>query len=77
MKGTAKICDFGCSTTIQDKKDKRIGGTPLYWAPEILKNHEYGEGADIWSIGIMVYELVYGDNPFQIRTEDDLLKIIF
>lgn len=44
-------------------------GSPLYMAPEIIKNSlEAGQGytinADLWSIGVLMYEMIYGYNPF-------------
>ena len=35
-------------------------GTPLYMAPQLLERREYSAKSDIWSIGILAYELVFG-----------------
>lgn len=51
-------------------------GTPLYVCPQILKGHEYDEKIDIWSIGIMMYEMLVGENPFRITKEEELVKIV-
>ena len=48
----------------------------MYWAPEIFKNSAYSCQIDIWALGILTYELFLGDNPFQIRTEDDLFRVV-
>ncbi len=39
-------------------------------------NKEYDNKVDIWNIGILVYELIYGKIPFDIRCERDLVKIV-
>lgn len=48
----------------------------MYWAPEILKNCAYGCEIDVWALGILTHELFFGDNPFEIRNEDDLLRVV-
>jgi len=35
-----------------------IAGTPYYWSPEVLKGVPYGLAADIWSVGVVAFELL-------------------
>lgn len=59
-----KLADFGFS------KDNELGymqsfcGTPYAMAPEILRMEQYDERCDTWSLGIMLYQLLYGKLPF-------------
>jgi len=39
-------------------------GTPLYTSPEIVCKKPYDSKIDIWSIGVLTYELIYGNIPF-------------
>ena len=48
-------------------------GSPLYMSPEALKKNIYTAKNDIWSIGIMIYELLHGDTPWECRTEHELI----
>lgn len=70
-----KICDFGWSIHSPLLRNTRCG-TPLYSSPEIILEQEYDNKVDIWNIGILVFELLYGKVPFDIRSENDLVKII-
>lgn len=45
---------------------KTVSGSPLYYSPEIVKETEYNEKIDIWSIGMMTYECLVGKIPFKI-----------
>lgn len=51
-------------------------GTPLYFSPELLSKQEYDEKVDLWSIGIMTYELVVGKSPFNLKQPQDLARIV-
>ena len=58
-----KLGDFGCSIFIKDNKSETIG-TIFYTAPEIIKNFEYDERCDLWSLGIALFELYFGFLPY-------------
>ena len=58
-----KLGDFGCSIRIKDNKSKPIG-TIFYTAPEIIKNLKYDEKCDLWSLGVTLYELYFGELPY-------------
>ena len=58
-----KLGDFGCSTYIKDNTSMPMG-TIYYTAPEIIKNVKYDEKCDIWSLGVTLYELYFGELPF-------------
>ena len=55
----AKLTDFGWSNYIQeDKERKTVCGTPIYLAPEIIKETGHDERVDIWCIGVLLFELI-------------------
>ena len=58
-----KLGDFGCSIYIKDNISEPIG-TIVYSAPEIIKNIEYDEKCDLWSLGITLFELYFGLLPY-------------
>lgn len=51
-------------------------GTPDYIAPEILKELEYGPSVDWWALGVLMYEMMAGQPPFEADNEDDLFESI-
>ncbi|KAF9174858.1 hypothetical protein BGX21_001055 [Mortierella sp. AD011] len=63
-----KLIDFGSAVVIpkpQDKLFDRFYGTINYASPEILKGENYrAEAAEIWSLGILLYTILYGEVPF-------------
>ena len=75
---TVKIADFGFArfTLDQFALVQTICGSPLYMAPEVLKAEIYNAKADLWSIGIIVYELLVGRPPFAANSIPQLLKMI-
>ena len=60
-KGTLKIADFGWSHFVNEQKRTTFCGTLDYLAPEMLeKGHYHDYRVDIWSIGVLIYELCAG-----------------
>lgn len=74
-KGLVKICDLGWSIGSSTLR-ATFCGTPLYVSPELLKRSHYNNKIDIWSVGILTYELLFGKVPFEIQTEQDFVKIV-
>lgn len=54
-------------------------GTPVTMAPELLlkSNVRYNSKADLWSIGVCFYHMIFGFLPFEANTYDDLKKKVF
>jgi serine/threonine-protein kinase ULK/ATG1 len=42
-------------------------GSPLYMAPELVKRETYTEKIDVWSLGIITYQMLSGKTPFESR----------
>ena len=51
-------------------------GSPIYMAPQILEKKNYSAKCDIWSLGIIYYELLHGAVPWTARSEKDLIMKI-
>ena len=66
-----KIADFGFARLVQGKKKmtKAIGSI-FYMAPEVFNGKPYDFKCDVWSVGIMIYEFVYGCAPWVTGLED-------
>ncbi|XP_037038298.1 protein kinase C isoform X1 [Bradysia coprophila] len=78
QKGHCKLADFGmCKEGIIDGVlTSTFCGTPDYIAPEILQELEYGPSVDWWALGVLMYEMMAGQPPFEADNEDDLFESI-
>ena len=61
--GYLKLTDFGFAKTIEERT-YTLCGTPEYLAPEILLQKGHGKPVDWWCLGILVYEMLVGIDPF-------------
>lgn len=64
--GGVKLSDFGFCAQVSEQVPKRrsLVGTPYWLSPEIISRQSYGPEVDIWSMGIMIMEMVDGEPPF-------------
>ncbi|XP_074027299.1 protein kinase C [Leptinotarsa decemlineata] len=76
--GHCKLADFGmCKEGILEGiTTSTFCGTPDYIAPEILQELEYGASVDWWALGVLMYEMMAGQPPFEADNEDDLFESI-
>ncbi|CAK59615.1 unnamed protein product (macronuclear) [Paramecium tetraurelia] len=73
-----KIADYGFSKMINSPKEKVYYnvGTTLYMPPQALTENKYSEKSDIWSLGVMFYQILNGKVPWQAGTEQEFVKVI-
>ena len=74
--GEIKLIDFGFAITQPKKKAMmEVAGTPYYIAPEVLGDF-YGKECDVWSLGVVLYQLLTGKMPFEGDNVEQLLRNI-
>ena len=70
--GYLKLTDFGFAKYLDNDKTYTLCGTPEYLAPEIILNKGHGKPVDWWTMGILLYEMLIGIDPF---SDDDPMAI--
>ena len=63
--GGIKLCDFGWCVNVAKGERITFCGTYEYMAPEMINDEFYDMGIDIWSLGVLLYEIIHGYSPFR------------
>lgn len=70
--GYLKLTDFGFAKILNEGRTFTICGTPEYIAPEVILNQGHGKAVDWWTLGVLIYEMHAGIDPF---SDDDAMGI--
>lgn len=73
--------DFGLSTFVSEKRVNQdvlttMVGVPPYIAPDICRRLKYGPACDVWSAGVILYEMLSGEVPFKARSDREMIEKI-
>lgn len=74
--GKVKLGDFGFCKMLEMNMAQTMLGSPIYMAPEILKEEIYTLKADIWSLGVVLFEMLFGYCPFESSSISQLINVI-
>lgn len=73
----AKLCDFGWASRIDDEEYRRLkAGTLTYMSPESITGLPQGKESDIWSLGVLLYELYHNKEPYVGSSLEKQLDVI-
>ncbi|KAL3232880.1 Serine/threonine-protein kinase STE7 [Nakaseomyces bracarensis] len=77
-KGQIKLCDFGVSRKLNNSIADTFVGTSTYMSPERIQGNKYTTKGDVWSLGLMLIELLTGDFPLggHNDTPDGILDLL-
>src|SRR3989454_11161263 len=74
--GNARILDFGLAGLVEEFSDDEMrAGTPAYMSPEQIEGQEQTVKSDLYSLGVVLYELFTGKKAFETTTLNELIKL--
>ncbi|XP_025219008.1 aurora kinase B isoform X3 [Macaca mulatta] len=76
LKGELKIADFGWSVHAPSLRRKTMCGTLDYLPPEMIEGRTHNEKVDLWCIGVLCYELLVGNPPFESASHNETYRRI-
>lgn len=73
--GQVKLTDFGWSNYYSSDQQPRttVCGTPEYLPPEMVEQKTHDTSADIWCLGVLLYEMLVGHTPFRSQVKQNML----
>ncbi|EJK74322.1 hypothetical protein THAOC_04007, partial [Thalassiosira oceanica] len=74
--GYVKVVDFGLAKVISGGKTWTLCGTPAYLAPEIVLNDGHDWAVDYWALGVLLFEMTSGREPFAAKSPMEVYKQI-
>eukprot|EP01012_Entosiphon_sulcatum_P023971 TRINITY_DN29121_c0_g1_i1.p1 TRINITY_DN29121_c0_g1~~TRINITY_DN29121_c0_g1_i1.p1 ORF type:complete len:497 (+),score=140.33 TRINITY_DN29121_c0_g1_i1:27-1517(+) len=75
--GIVKLGDFGFSKRLKTAAmAKTVCGTPYYFSPELCQGQPYSNKSDIWSLGVILYEIAVLQRPYEADSLQELMKKI-
>merc|ERR1719408_127838 len=76
--GVVKVGDFGVSRQMSDQTIclNSFYGTPLYLSPELVEGRPYSQTTDVWSLGVVLYELLALKPPFDGNCLQDVISAV-
>ena len=67
-----KLCDFGWASRMNDEEYRKLqGGTYIYMSPESLRGELQDQASDMWSLGVLLFELLHYKEPYKIGLSSD------
>ncbi len=73
-RGKARLTDFGIAGLESELKESVIAGTPAYMSPEQITGKELTKSSDVYSLGLVLYEIFTGKQVFASNSFDELLR---
>jgi tetratricopeptide (TPR) repeat protein len=72
--GQVKLLDFGLALTREESRHAEVGGTLAYIAPEVLTGDAPSAASDLYSVGVIAYEILVGHHPFSLEDTTEFIN---